>query len=176
VSTDFIADFALGHEFRGAQWLRDVLSSEPEGVREVVARYRDRWLVHEWLLKPPVDQATEIVGPGGFAINLSASTLHLYHLLPFRRFAAQDDERALLRRACLAIATLVGSSRALYMHELLPDGFDDGLDLDQIEAKLRSNFGPPSAKFADLAAANEFEAGCWYVDDFADLRRHESSG
>lgn len=167
MSSDFIADFALGREFRGARWLYEVLAKEPDGIREVVAKYRARWRVHEWRIE---SDDSEIVGPGGFSLDLSACTLQLYHLLPFKHFASQDDERALLRRACFEIAALVGSPRAIYMHELLPDGFHEGLDLDQIEAKLRADFGSPSATFSDLAAAPEFEAGCWYIDDFADLR------
>ena len=170
VSVDFVADIALGHDFRGAHWLRGVLATEPAGIREVVVRYRDRWRVHEWLVEESADQPASIVGPGGLVVRLSACTLQLYHLLRFSHFAAVADERELLRRACFVIASLVGSSRALYVHELLPDGFHAGLDLDQIEARLRADFGPPAATFAELAAGEDYGARCWYVDDFADFR------
>jgi hypothetical protein len=139
--------------------LCDELAREPLGIREVVAHYGRQWRATEWRLESPV----HVIGPGGFSIRLSAGALQLYHMIPFQRFAA---EPALLRDACRALAGLVGAPRAIYHHELLPDGFHDGLAFDQIEATLRAEFGPPAATFAELAAADDYGPGCWYVDDF----------
>lgn len=76
----------------------------------------------------------------------------------------------MLRRACFAIASMIDSPRAIYTHEMLPSGFEDGLDLDGMESKLRAAFGAPSPTFASLHAAENLGTGCWYIDDFADLR------
>ena len=170
MSIDFNALFAIGRNYRSVAWLCDELAREPAGIREVVVRYRERWRVAEWLAEEPRDGLERIVGPGGFALSVSALAVELYHLIPFSHFTGVDEERQLLRRACLAIASIIDSPRAIYMHELLPNGFNDGLDLDEIESKLRATFGPPSDTFAALHAAESYGAGCWYIDDFADLR------
>jgi hypothetical protein len=167
MSIDFNALFKIGPSYRGLAWLRDELAREPSGIHEVVVRYRDRWRVAEWV----VDESRGgIVGPGGFSLRVSARAVELYHVTRFSRFTGVDEERQLLRRACLAIASMIDSRRALYMHELLPAGFDEGLDLDEMESKLRATFGPPADTFAELHAADDFETRCWYIDDFADLR------
>jgi hypothetical protein len=170
VSVDFNALFAIGRSFLGVAWLRDELAREPSGIREVVVRYRERWRVAEWLVEEPRDGLEHIVGPGGFSLDISARAVELYHLIRFSHFTGVDEERQLLRRACFAIASMVDSPRAIYMHEMLPNGFNEGLGLDEMESKLRATFGAPSDTFAALHAAENYEAGCWYIDDFADLR------
>lgn len=170
MSTDFKAQLAIGDGFRGVAWLRDALAEEPPGIRETVARYRERWRPRSWVVEEPRHGTACIVGPGGFALSLSSHVVSLYHVMRFRHFTGVEDERELLRRACLAIASMIGSPRAIYMHELLPTGFSDGLDLDGIEAKLRADFGSPSATFSALHAAEDYGTGCWYIDDFTDLR------
>ena len=174
MSLDFNAVFALGPGFRGAGSLRDELATEPAAIRGVVERYRARWRAQTWTLEEPDETRTTIVGPGGFALTVSLRAISLYHVVRFRDFTAEDEERQLLRCACLAIATIVGSPRVIYKHELLPDGFHEGLDLDGIEAVLRAKFGPPSVTFTALAAAEEYGPGCWYIDDLADLGDHAS--
>lgn len=170
MSIDFNALFAIGRGYRGVAWLRDGLAREPPGIREVVVRYRKRWLATEWQVEEPRHGCEHIVGPGGFALSIYARAVELYHLIPFSHFTGVEEERQLLRRACFAIASMIDSPRAIYTHELLPHGFDEGLDLDETESKLRATFGPPSDTFAALHAAENFGAGCWYIDDFADLR------
>ena len=167
MSVDFNALFRIGPSYHGVEWLRDELAREPSGIHEVVVRYRNRWRAAEWLVE---ESGSAIVGPGGFGLHISARAVELYHVIRFSHFTGVDEERQLLRRACFAIASMIASPRAIYMHELLPNGFNDGLDLDQMESKLRATFGPPSDTFAALHAAENFEAGCWYIDDFADLR------
>jgi hypothetical protein len=173
MSVDFSALFALGRGYRGVAWLRDELAREPPGIRDVVVHYRDRWRVEEWLVGEPEPGCEHLVGPGGFALSISRRAVELYHLIPFSVFTGVDEERQLLRRACFAIASMIDSPRALYMHELLPAGFHDGLDLDEMESALRASFGPPSNTFAALHDAENYGAGCWYIDDFADLRGGE---
>ena len=164
MSLDLNAAFALGRTYRGVEWLRDELACEPAGLREAVARYRDRWTVQAWTVAPPAHGAGQILGPGGFALAISSRAVQLYHLLRFSHFTGVEAERELLRGACHAIAAIVGSPRVIYMHELLPDGFHEGKDLDGIEATLRASFGSPSPTFAALHDADDFGPGCWYVE------------
>jgi hypothetical protein len=171
VSIDFNALFAIGRGYRGVVWLCDELAREPTGIREVVVRYRERWRVAEWLVEEPRDGLERIFGPGGFALSVSARAVELYHVLRFSHFTGVDEERQLLRRACFVIASMVDSPCAIYLHEMLPNGFSEGLGLDEMESKLRATFGAPSDTFGALHAAEYYEAGCWYIDDFADLRR-----
>jgi hypothetical protein len=88
----------------------------------------------------------------------------------FRVFTADADARALLRRSCLFTSELLGSPHALLMPELTPDGFFDGLSLDDMEATLREKIGPPAATWEELNEAEHFGPRSWYVDDFNDLR------
>lgn len=170
MSIDFNALFAIGRGHRGVAWLRDEIAREPPGIREVVVRYRERWRVREWLVEEPSLGAEHIVGPGGFSLRISARAVELYHVIRFSHFTGVDEERQRLRRACFTIASMIDSPRAIYTHEMLPNGFNEGLGLDEMGSKFRATFGAPSATFAALHAAENFEAGCWYIDDFADLR------
>lgn len=162
--------FAIGPGYRGVAWLRDELAREPPGIREVVVRYGERWRVKEWLVEEWGHGSRHIVGPGGFALDISARVVELYHLIRFSQFAGDDEERRLLRRACFAIASMVDSPRAIYMKELLPSGFGDGFDFDGIESNMRAAFGAPSPTFVALHAAENLGTGSWFLDDFADLR------
>jgi hypothetical protein len=116
-----------------------------------------------------VEEATHILGPGGFSLRIGARALELSHVLSFWTFAGSEPERELLRRACRRIALTLGTARAIYTQELVPTGFYDGLDLLGIEAQLRAEFGEPSGSFAALAGTEHFGPHCWYVDDFSDL-------
>lgn len=174
MSIDFNALFGLGSSYRGAEWLRGELAAEPPGVREAVTRFRHLWTPKEWTAGER-EGCTSIVGPGGFSLDIYTSAASLYHVIPWARFTRNDDERGILRRACCEIASLLGSPGAIYMHELLPVGPVDNLDLPKLEAQLRASFGAPSSTFEALANAGEFSAGCWYIDDFADLNTANSS-
>ena len=107
--------------------------------------------------------------PSGFVLNASAAVIRLSHGTEFRCFAGERDQRELMRRVFFDVARMVGSRRALYMHEQLPTGFEDGVTLDQMEGRLRWDFGAPSATFEKLGQAENFGPHCWYIDDFADL-------
>ncbi|HEX5063699.1 MAG TPA: hypothetical protein VFV99_30180 [Kofleriaceae bacterium] len=174
MSIDFNALFGIGSSYCGADWLRGALAAEPPGVREAVARFRHLWTPEEWTAGER-DGSTSIVGPGGFSLDIYTSTASLYHVIPWARFTRKDDERGILRRACFEIASLLDLPRALYLHELLPIGPVNNLDLQELETQLRASFGAPSSTFEALANAGEFSAGCWYVDDFADLNTASSS-
>jgi hypothetical protein len=166
VSLDTRALFSLDERFLGLPWLRDELAKEPPAIRAVVDEYRHRWQPQEWAVGPGGD----LLGPGGFSIRVGQRGLSLWHLLRFSTFAGEKRERDLLRRACLVIANLVHSPKAIFMHELLPDGFYEGLDFAGCEATLRAEFGAPACTFEELLAAGDWGRGCWYLDDFADLR------
>src|SRR5262249_26078421 len=115
---------------------------------------------------------TSLVGPGGYLFWFRPRVVELYHVLRFRTFARDSSERSILRASLYEIANLLGSTRAIYFHELLPH---EGRSLTEIENNLREGFGAPSATFEELAQTEEWGRGCWYVDRFADLRR-DSSG
>jgi hypothetical protein len=172
VSVDFCAEFDLGADFEGAEWLRARLAEEPPAIRSIVDRYSLRWRPIAWTIENcrSAPAFPEIIGPGGFSLTLSPRVGRLYHVMRFSTFASDDDGRTLLRRGCSVIATLLGSSRALLMPELTPTGFFDGLDLSAIEARLRSEIGPPAETWPDLARADHFGPQSWYVDRFDDLR------
>jgi hypothetical protein len=107
VSIDFNAQFAIGRGFRGVAWLCAELAQEPPGIRETVARYRERWLPRNWLVEEPRHGTERIVGPGGFALSISGHAVSLYHVIRFSQFTGVEDERQLLRSACFAIASMI---------------------------------------------------------------------
>lgn len=78
-------------------------------------------------------------------------------------FAVDVQAREELRKVWRWLARLVGSSRAIYTHELMPN---PGSDLSEIESGLRSTIGPPARDFEELAAAANFGPKAWYIDDF----------
>ena len=102
-------------------------------------------------------------------LHASAAVIQLTHDTKFTCFAGDPDQRALMRRVFFDVARMVRSRRALYMHEQLPNGFEDGVTLDQMEGRLRWDFGAPSATFEELAQVESFGTHCWYIDDFDDL-------
>ena len=168
MSIDFIALFDITSEDATAEWLRERLSSDDGFAAGLIEQYRDRWEVKSWVVEfSPVTGRAGLLGPGGFAISFRRGTLELYHMMPFGRFADDPASREALRRACLAVADLVGTSRAIYTHELMPYR---GEGLAQIEEDLRSRVGPPAASFAELEQADYFGPRAWYVETFGDLR------
>ena len=171
MSEHLIACLARGAAFAGAEWLRDELARGPAGIPEAIARFGHLWRPEEWTIEERVPGQPNVVGPGGFSIRIGDASVEVYRRIPFYRgFASDAADRDIVRRGCFAIATLVGSPRAIYHHELLANGFDDGLDLDAMEAHLRATIGAPATSYAELAASDAFGPGCWIVDDFTDLR------
>jgi len=159
-----IACFERGFDF-SSESLRSELAREPAPIRAVVDRFRNEFDATDWTL-----EGDEIRGPGGFVMRLSPHVIRLRHGREFTYFVENDDHRELMRRAFFQVARMVGSRRAIYMHELLPNGFEDGVTLLQMEGRLRWDFGAPSATFGELVEAEDFGRGCWFIDDFADLR------
>jgi hypothetical protein len=168
----FNAVFELGTAFETPERLRTQLAEEPAGIRETVERYRHEWRATVWTLEPCSDRPMfyKILGPGGFSLMLSPRVADLHHVMTFGRFTFDAEERALLRRSCLVIANLLGSSRALLMPELTPTRFYDGVDIAAIEENLRARIGRPASTWEELHDSERFTPGSWYIDDFADLR------
>jgi hypothetical protein len=168
MSTDFIALFDLSSNGATAEWLLARLKANPAFAAEVVDRYRDSWQPKAWVIETsPATGRPELLGPGGFAIRFEPRTVVLYHMMRFSTFTGDSSSRNALRRACIWIADLVGSARAIYTHELMPY---DGEGLDQIESELRARIGPPATAFEELHDADYFGPRAWYIDTFADLR------
>ena len=44
------------------------------------------------------------------------------------------------------------------------------MDMEQIEAGLRTRVGPPASNFEELDAAEHCKSHAWYIDTFSDLR------
>jgi hypothetical protein len=88
-------------------------------------------------------------------------------MMLFSTFAGVPDQRHAFRRACFDLAKVVGSSRAIFTHEMMPT---PGEGLDQVEAGLRSQIGAAAASFEELLVAQPYGRGAWYIDNFDDLR------
>lgn len=144
------------------------LAVEP-ALAALVPRFGAKWRPTRWTVEPSRTdpKGFSLVGPGGVVVRLGRRSAEVYHLLPFHSFAADDDERALVRRAVRAVARLVGSSRAIYTHELAPADRDPEAGADTALANLIVNVGPPAPSFAELA--EPYRPGSWTLDTFADL-------
>jgi hypothetical protein len=127
--------------------------------------------VKEWTLQPSESdpRVVDILGPGGVVLRLGKRCVEVYHLIAFADFAAAGDQHRLVRRAFRAIARLVGSKRAVYTHELAATDRDPEMGTEEVIANLTTAAGAPSSTFADLARAEPYREGSWYVDTFADL-------
>ena len=162
MSTDFIALFDCPRGPQARVLLFDALRAEPPEVAAVVERWRDRWRVKTW---ETTDDPPEIIGPGGFVLRFEARTLELYHMTPFGLFTGDPPARAVLRGVCRLVAAVVGSTRAIYTHELMPY---EGEDLAESEARLRELVGPSAEGFDALEAAEHFGPRAWYVEAFGE--------
>jgi hypothetical protein len=168
MSTDVIALFDVDSDTVSADWLLAQIKATPGFAASVIGQYLNLWRPKVWAIEPsPATGAPEILGPGGFAIRVSPRTIEMYHTMHFSTFTGDASCREALRQACLVIANLVGSVRAIYTHELMPY---DGEGLQQIESGLRARIGPPAATFEELHTADYYGPRAWYIDTFADLR------
>jgi hypothetical protein len=150
--------------------LLDRLSTDP-ALTALVDRFGADWTVSEWTLQPSAtdSRVIDILGPGGVVLRVGKRCVEVYHLISFRAFADSGDDHRLVRRAFRAIARLVGSKRAVYTHELANTDRDPETGTEEVIASLTANAGPPATTLADLARAEPYRAGSWYVDTFADL-------
>jgi hypothetical protein len=150
--------------------LLDRLSEEP-ALAALVGRFGADWTVTEWTLQPSASdpRVVDILGPGGILLRLGKRCVEVYHLIPFSAFAEVGDAHLLVRRAFRAVARLVGSKRAIYTHELAATDRDPDAGTEEVIANLTSAAGAPSTTFADLARAEPYREGSWYVDTFDDL-------
>jgi len=150
--------------------LLERLATEP-ALAALVPRFGPQWTVTDWTVQPSSSdpRVIDLVGPGGIVLRLGRRSVEVYHLLGFAAFAAGGEDHVVVRRAFRAIARIVGSSRAVYTHELAPADQDPDEGTEEVIANLRTSAGPASRTFAELAKAKNYRAGCWYVDTFADL-------
>jgi hypothetical protein len=63
----------------------------------------------------------------------------------------------------------VGSTRAVYTHELAAADREPDEGTEEVIANLTAAVGAPSTSFVDLAMSKDYGPGSWYVDAFADL-------
>src|SRR5262245_6503894 len=170
MSTDFIALCGVSSENITAEWLLAELSANSGFAAEIVEIYRDYWQPKSWSIEISTITGQPhlfLFGPGGFSLRLKPRLLEMYHMMHFSDFASDFfKSRTALRRACLDIADLVGSSHAIYTHELMPH---IGEDLQEIESWLRKEIGPPATNFEELHKADLFGPRAWYIDRFDDL-------
>lgn len=169
MSLDTIAIFDVATPLEPIALL-ERLAAEP-AIAALALRYGPRWTPKEWSVEPSSvhARAVDLVGPGGLVLRLGRRSVEVYHVAHFRSFAGDIEDRRPLRRAFRAIARIVGSKRAVYTHELAPADREPDEGTDEVIANLTAAVGPASASFVDLAMADDYGAGCWYVDTFADL-------
>jgi hypothetical protein len=164
MSTDLIALFDVKIPNLSPENLRDRLLDYLPELDVVVEQYRSRWRPQTWEIGPRTYSGVpELLGPGGFAFRFDNPVLEVYHTLRFSGFASDESLRSPLRRVWCLIASMVGSSRAIYTHELMPW---EGATLAEVAKSLPN---PPAATFEELQAADLFEPRAWYVDDFTHL-------
>jgi hypothetical protein len=168
MSTDFIALFDVTVEEATPEWLLARVEEKADVFAPFVEKYGRFFRPEKWAVGAG-HRGPEVVGPGGFALQVVGRTLELWHGIRFDLFTGDAWHRDTLRRICFACAGLVGSHRAIYTHELMPYAGDDGLV--KIESGLRTRIGPPAKTFEELHAAEYFGPRAWYIDAFADLRR-----
>ena len=158
VSADLIAIFDVSSDLVSLEWLRDAIEADSHFAEDIIALYREHWQPQTWAI-----DASEraLYGPGGFALRLKPRLLKLYHMMPFSRFAADSELREMMRRSCRSLASLVGSDRVLFTHELMPI---EGHNLAAIESSLRARIGPPAADFEELSQAEYFGPHAWFLD------------
>lgn len=145
--------------------------SEDASLAALVDRFGADWTVNEWTLQPSASDSrvVDILGPGGIVLRLGKRCVEVYHLISFRKFADGGDDHRLVLRAFRAIARLVGSKRAVYTHELANTDRDPEAGTEEVILALTAAAGAPSNSFADLAQAEPYRAGSWYVDTFTNL-------
>jgi hypothetical protein len=166
MSIDFKAILDVGR-CEGLDWLMFKLESMPAFNHEL-AEYRTLWQPQKWAveqlspLSPP-----DLVGPCGFAIDISGGILALYHMMRFSTFTSDFGARQSLRRSCMMLAGIVGSPKAIYTHELMPH---EGTSVATVAAWMEREIGPPAVTFEELRQAEYYGPRAWYVDSFADLR------
>jgi len=150
--------------------LLDRLSTDP-AITALADRWGKDWTVTEWTLQPSESdpRVVDILGPGGLVLRLGKRCVEVYHLISFDAFAAAGSDHRLVRRAFRAIARLVGSKRAIYTHELAATDRDPEAGTEEVIANLTAAAGAPAKTLGDLARAEPYREGSWYVDDFADL-------
>ena len=146
------------------------LSADP-ALAALVDRFGGEWEVSEWSVQPSTSDSrvVDLVGPGGIVLRLGRRSVEVYHLLRFSAFAAGGEDHDVVRRAFRAIARIVGSRRAVYTHELAPADRDPDEGVEVVIANLTTAVGPASTTFAELAGAQNYRAGSWYVDTFPEL-------
>jgi hypothetical protein len=169
MSLDTIAFFDVAAPLEPIALL-DRLATEP-ALAALVPRFGPKWTVTEWTVQPSHSdpRVVDLIGPGGIVLRLGQRSVEVYHLLRFSHFAAEGEDHVLVRRAFRAIARIVGSRRAVYTHELAKADREPDEGIDEVIANLSSAAGPASRTFAALAKAENYRAGSWYIDTFADL-------
>jgi hypothetical protein len=146
------------------------LSAEP-ALAALVPRFGAEWEVTDWSAQPSTSdpRVVDLVGPGGIVLRLGRRSVEVYHLLRFTSFAAGGEDHEVVRRAFRAIARIVGSRRAVYTHELAAADRDPDEGTDHVIANLTTAAGPASQSFSELARAQNYRAGSWYIDTFPEL-------
>ena len=168
MSVAFISLFDASSEQVTSEWLLSQLVANPSFAAPIVDRCKhycpsEPWVIQTW----SANGLPELLGPGGFAIQVRPHTVELSHMMRFTEFTSDLPFRTAMRDACLWIADLVGSTRAICTHECMPY---EGEGLAHIERSLRARIGPPSVTFAGLHSARQYGRGAWYIDSFEDLR------
>lgn len=186
MSVDFIAYFHLAPDYGGPHALREKLDRSDPAMQAVIERYRSLWTPQVWTVEEDTKRGTghwNVIGPGGFWIELMPRMAHIYHCVRFDMLQWDPEHQRLMRRACFSIANLLGSDRTTYVDEMVDRfiKYPDDATLAGIEKHMLETLGPPAASIAEIDTL--YDATNWtthgpvyYVDRFEDLRAESAGG
>lgn len=139
------------------QVLLATLQAGVPAIRAVEERWSALWLVKRWEHQR---EHSRLLGPGGFSLSIEPGLVSLYHITRFSLFTHDAGAQALLMDACQALASLMGASRMLFTHELMPTL---GPSLEEVMAHLRQEIGPPAETLEQLREAQPYAAHAWWL-------------
>lgn len=114
----------------------------------------------------------------GFSVNIGPRVFDAIHKEKLAGFAHDLAGIQLpIRRLCRALATELGSDRAIYLPDsaypisTVLDMVNAGHSIDDIIARLRDEFGAPATSLAAIYTAGErgHRVNGYFIDQFADL-------
>lgn len=184
MSVDFIAYFQLAPDYGGPHALRERLERSDPAMQAVIERYRSLWTPQVWTVDEDVKRGKgywNVIGPGGFWIELMPRMAHIYHCV---RFSMMWDleHQLMMRRACFSIANLLGSDRTIYVDEMNDRLIKcpDDATLADIERLMLEALGPPAASITEIDTSYyddwTMHGPLYYVDRFEDLRAEPAGG
>jgi hypothetical protein len=149
----------LNYEPSGWRWRDEIPALTPKD---------DWWDAHEM---PCLEGA-------GFSIYIGPRVIEATHIEKLIGFIENGAGLQIaIRRLCHALAHELGSEKAIYLpdsayevSEVIEMGYER-VSIDEIESRLRTEFGPPALVIQNIRRTNgiEYDLNGYFVDRFADL-------